>query len=150
MGRVFSRTRSSAIGVALAASGTAAVAVTLIVASGAAALGAAGSPGTRANPYPRGQKALVEKFAISVVGVDTNAWPKLRRASPRNVAPALGTTYVLVTMRAKNQGRDEGIPLVDGMPTQSAAPTGFTARSKGAARSQTTSRISPESRRGTP
>ena len=108
-----------------------------------------GEPGTRANPYPRGQKAMVEKFSISVVGVDANAWPRLKRASSDSVAPRLGMTYVLVMIGAKNEGRTESIPLLNGVPAAiSATQTGSTAHLQGAVQYRRTSRVFPASHRG--
>ena len=90
MAGFLSRTRCLVDAVVLVSTGAAAVAVSLIAASGATAAGAESGPGTRVNPYPRGQRATIEKFAISVVAVDTNAWPRLEKLSPRNVAPRPG------------------------------------------------------------
>src|SRR5262245_32395035 len=70
----------------------------------AAALGAPGLPGTRTNPHPLGHTAAIEKFAVTVVAVNPNAWARLQKISPHE-RPVYGTTYVLVTLRAKNDGR---------------------------------------------
>jgi hypothetical protein len=75
---------------------------------------AAADAGTRAHPYKRGALVRVDGFAIRVLSIDTNAWKSIRLQGSGNRAPAPGRTDVLVTMRATNRTRLQGIPFVDG------------------------------------
>ncbi|MBV8066192.1 MAG: hypothetical protein JOY73_11750 [Actinobacteria bacterium] len=68
---------------------------------------AAANVGTRAHPYKLGALAHTDGFAIHVVGVDRSAAPGGRR-------PQAGRNDVLVTIKATNQAKFEGIPFVDG------------------------------------
>ncbi len=75
---------------------------------------AAGSVGTRANPYRLGSLVREGGFAARVLAVDTNAWRSLRRANPAARRPAPGFSDVLVTIRVTNRTKTAGIPFVDG------------------------------------
>jgi hypothetical protein len=76
---------------------------------------AAAKPGTRAHPYKRGALVRVDGgFAIRVLSTDTNAWRSIQLQGSGNRAPAPGRSDVLVTMRATNRSRIQGIPFVDG------------------------------------
>jgi hypothetical protein len=75
---------------------------------------AAADVGTRAHPYKRGALGSVDGFAIRVLTIDSNAWrsPVLERARDRKPVP--GRRDVLVTMRATNRAKVQGIPFVNG------------------------------------
>lgn len=76
---------------------------------------ATAKPGTRAHPFKAGTLVRVGGgFAIRVTSVDPNAWSSIRRQGSGNRAPAPGRSDVLVTMRATNRARLQGIPFVDG------------------------------------
>lgn len=76
---------------------------------------AAADVGTRAHPYKLGALVRMDGFAIRVLSVDTNAWRSpLRLTRSRDRAPVRGRKDVLVTMRATNRARVQGIPFVNG------------------------------------
>ena len=83
---------------------------------GPAAAGTGAGTGTRSHPYKRGTVVkMKDGFWVRVVSVDRHAWRRLMSQSRSNRPPRLGETYVMVTIRATNHGKEQGLPFVDGL-----------------------------------